>query len=43
MDDLRDRFFDGPEGRAAILADIAVFADTAASPRRLLARRVANL
>ena len=43
MDDLRDRFFDGPEGRAAILADIAVFADTAGSPRRLLARRVANL
>jgi uncharacterized protein (TIGR02118 family) len=39
-DDLRDRFFDGPEGRAAILADIAKFADTARSPRRLVARRI---
>ncbi len=39
-DDLRDRFFDGPDGRAAILADVATFADTTRSPRRLVARRV---
>jgi uncharacterized protein (TIGR02118 family) len=35
--DLRDRFFDGPEGRAVILDDIGKFADTKASPRRVLA------
>ena len=40
MDDLRNRFFDGPEGERAILADIASFADRDRSPRRLLARRV---
>ena len=39
MDDLRDRFFDSDEGRRAILADVATFADTASSPRRLLAHR----
>lgn len=40
MDDLRERFFDGPEGRRVILADIASFADQERSPRRLLARRL---
>ncbi len=40
MDDLRNRFFDGPEGERVILADIASFADRDHSPRRLLARRV---
>jgi uncharacterized protein (TIGR02118 family) len=40
MDDLRERFFDGPEGERVILADVATFADRDRSPRRLLARRV---
>ena len=40
MDDLRDRFFDGPEGQRVILADVASFADRNRSPRRLLARRM---
>lgn len=39
MEDLRERFFDSDEGRRAILADVATFADTANSPRRLLAHR----
>ena len=34
--DMRERFFDGPEGRAAITADVAKFADTTRSPRRLV-------
>lgn len=34
--DLRERFFDGPEGRQAIGDDVASFADTSASPRRVL-------
>lgn len=37
MEDLRERFFDGDEGRAAIRRDVARFADSRASPRRLLA------
>jgi uncharacterized protein (TIGR02118 family) len=36
MDDLRQRFFDGPEGRVAIRDDVARFADTRSSPRRLI-------
>jgi uncharacterized protein (TIGR02118 family) len=40
MEDLREKFFDGPEGERVILADIASFADRDRSPRRLLARRV---
>ena len=36
MDDLRERFFDGPEGRVAIREDVARFADSQRSPRRLL-------
>lgn len=40
LTDLRERFFDGPEGKAAILADIAKFSDLQRSPRRLLARRL---
>ena len=36
MDDLRERFFDGPEGRVAIRDDVARFADTRSSPRRLI-------
>ena len=35
-DDLRLRFFDGPEGQQAIRDDVASFADTARSPRRVL-------
>lgn len=37
--DFRERFFDGPEGREVILADIAKFADLERSPRRLVAHR----
>jgi uncharacterized protein (TIGR02118 family) len=37
MEDLRERFFDGPEGRVAIREDVARFADGARSPRRLIA------
>ena len=36
LDDLRERFFDGPEGRVAIRQDVARFADGASSPRRLI-------
>jgi len=36
LDDLRDRFFDGPEGRVAIREDVARFADGSRSPRRLI-------
>jgi uncharacterized protein (TIGR02118 family) len=36
LDDLRERFFDGPEGRAAIREDVARFADPGSSPRRLI-------
>jgi hypothetical protein len=36
MDDLRERFFDGPQGRIAIREDVARFADTRSSPRRLI-------
>ena len=36
LDDLRERFFDGPEGRVAIREDVARFADPASSPRRLI-------
>ena len=36
LDDLRERFFDGPEGRVAIREDVARFADAATSPRRLI-------
>ena len=35
-DDLRLRFFDGPEGQQAIRDDVASFADTSRSPRRVL-------
>jgi len=35
-DDLRLRFFDGPEGQEAIRDDVAKFADTTRSPRRVL-------
>ncbi len=34
--DLRERFFDGPEGRQAIIDDIATFVDTEGSARRVL-------
>jgi uncharacterized protein (TIGR02118 family) len=37
LEDLRERFFDGPEGRIAIREDVARFADGTRSPRRLLA------
>jgi uncharacterized protein (TIGR02118 family) len=37
LEDLRERFFDGPEGRVAIREDVARFADGARSPRRLIA------
>jgi uncharacterized protein (TIGR02118 family) len=36
--DLRERFFDGPQGQEAIRADVARFADGARSPKRVLAR-----
>jgi len=42
LDDLRDRFYDGPEGRVAIGADVASFADTAASPRRVICSETVN-
>jgi uncharacterized protein (TIGR02118 family) len=35
--DLRERFFDGPEGQEVIRNDVAKFSDTVASPRRVLA------
>lgn len=37
VEDLRDRFFKDADGRRAILNDIAHFADTERSPRRLIA------
>ncbi len=37
MTDLHERFYDGPEGVKAIAEDVAKFADTKRSPRRLLA------
>lgn len=37
-DDLRDRFFDSKEGERAIAEDVAQFADTRQSPRRVVAR-----
>jgi uncharacterized protein (TIGR02118 family) len=37
IEDLRERFFDGPEGRVAIREDVARFADGSRSPRRLIA------
>ena len=36
MEDLRERFFATPEGRIAIREDVARFADTRSSPRRLI-------
>ena len=36
-EDLRERFFRAADGRRAILRDIASFADTEKSPRRLIA------
>lgn len=35
--DFRERFYDGPAGRRAVLDDIRGFADLTASPRRLVA------
>jgi hypothetical protein len=35
--DLREHFFATPDGRAAIMADIAVLADVKTSPRRVIA------
>jgi hypothetical protein len=35
-EDLRERFFDGPDGRVAIREDVARFADGTRSPRRLI-------
>lgn len=37
LEDLRERFFSEPDSRQVIADDIAQFADTANSPRRLLA------
>ena len=36
-DDLRNRFFNTPEGEAAIARDVALFADPRKSPRRVIA------
>ena len=36
MEDLRERFFAGPESRIAIREDVARFADPSRSPRRLI-------
>ena len=36
-DDLRHRFFNSPEGERAIAEDVAKFADTRHSPRRVIA------
>ena len=36
MEDLKERFFATPEGRIAIRDDVARFADTRSSPRRLI-------
>ena len=35
-DDLRLRFYDGPEGQQAIRDDVASFADTSRSPRHIV-------
>lgn len=35
-DDLRNRFFNTPEGEAAIARDVAIFADPGKSPRRVI-------
>jgi hypothetical protein len=35
-DDLRNRFFNTPEGEAAIARDVAKFADSRESPRRVI-------
>jgi hypothetical protein len=35
--DLRERFYSGPDSRAVIAADVETFADTGRSPRRLIA------
>jgi len=37
MEDLRERFYDSPEGEKLIANDIARFADTRKSPRRIVA------
>jgi hypothetical protein len=36
-EDLRERFYSSPDSRRVIAADVAAFADTAQSPRRLIA------
>ncbi len=36
-EDLRERFYSGPDSRPVIAADVETFADTARSPRRLVA------
>ena len=41
-DDLRHRFYNGPEGEKAIAEDIRRFADTKRSPRRVVAHIVAD-
>ena len=37
IEDLKERFFETEEGRIAIRKDVATFADTKLSPRRLIA------
>ncbi len=37
LEDLRQRFFGSPEGKVAIRNDVATFANTSESPRRLIA------
>ncbi|MCP3911335.1 MAG: hypothetical protein GY713_10300 [Actinomycetia bacterium] len=39
LHDAKTRFFAGPDGQEVIRADVAEFADTLRSPRRLLTRR----
>ena len=41
VEDLRQRFFGSPEGKVAIRNDVAKFADTSESPRRLIAMETA--
>lgn len=36
-EDLRERFYSGPDSRTVIAADVETFADTGRSPRRLIA------
>ena len=38
LEDCKTRFFAGPEGQQIIRDDVASFADTRTSPRRLLTR-----